>query len=134
MNARTAISAPPASRNYVEHYADYSGQIKKPVLTLHTVIDDIVPVAHESAYRQTVAAAGRSDLLVQAYGSRVGHCNLSAAQVLTAVHALDTWLDKRATAGRPNSRAPRRRRHAARSIAAGAGTMPWPTPNRLSGS
>jgi pimeloyl-ACP methyl ester carboxylesterase len=92
MNARRNIAAPPASRNYLERYADYSGEIKKPVLTLHTVIDELVPVAHESAYRQTVAAAGKSDLLVQAYTRGVGHCNLSEAQVVAAVHALDAWL------------------------------------------
>jgi pimeloyl-ACP methyl ester carboxylesterase len=92
MNARRNISAPPASRNYLEHYADYSGEIKKPVLTLHTVIDEIVPVAHESAYRETVAAAGKNDLLVQAYSGGIGHCNLSEAQVVAAVHALDAWI------------------------------------------
>ena len=30
MNAGRNISAPPSSRNYVEHWADYSGKIKKP--------------------------------------------------------------------------------------------------------
>jgi len=93
MNARTTIAAKPASRNYFEHYADYSGDIKRPVLTLHTVIDELVPVAHESAYRQTVAAAGRSDLLAQAYSSGIRHCDFSMEQQMAAVHSLDAWID-----------------------------------------
>jgi hypothetical protein len=94
MNARRNVSAPPASRNYVEHYAQYTGRIKKPVLTLHTVIDQLVPVANESAYRQTVEAAGMGSLLAQAYyAGRAGHCNFNAVQLVTALHALDAWVD-----------------------------------------
>ena len=65
MNARRNISAPRASRNYAKRFAEYTGRIKTPVLTLHTIIDTI-PVSHESAYRHTVAAAGRNHLLAQA--------------------------------------------------------------------
>jgi hypothetical protein len=91
MNARRNISAPRASRSYARRFAEYSGRIKKPVLTLHTVIDHI-PVSHESAYRETVAAAGRSHLLAQAYSSNVGHCNFDPGQVVAAVNALDAWI------------------------------------------
>jgi hypothetical protein len=93
MNARRNIAAPPASRNYVERYADYGGDIKKPVLTLHTIIDELLPVSHESAYHNTVTAAGKSGLLAQAYSSNVGHCNFDAPQRLAALDALDSWLD-----------------------------------------
>jgi dienelactone hydrolase len=93
MNARRNISAPPSSRNYAEHYAEFSGEIKSPVLTLHTRIDSLVPVSHESAYAETVAAAGRSDLLFQAYTAGVGHCVLSAAQGVAAITALDKWVE-----------------------------------------
>jgi hypothetical protein len=93
MNARRTISAPPSSRNYVEHYAEFSGRIKQPVITLHTVIDRLVPVSHESAYRETVEGAGRSDLLFQAYTTAVGHCNFNATQYVATVTALDTWVE-----------------------------------------
>ena len=92
MNARRTIAAAAASRNYVERYAELRGGIKKPVLTVHTVIDELVPVAHESAYRRTVAAAGRSHLLAQAFTSGAGHCAVSEAQVIAAVQALDAWI------------------------------------------
>lgn len=92
MNARRNISAEPAARNYVRHYATYSGKIKSPVLTLHTVIDPLVVVANESAYAETVAAAGRSDRLFQVFTNGVGHCAFTGPQLLTAVNAIDNWV------------------------------------------
>jgi hypothetical protein len=92
MNARRDIAAPPESRNYLEHFADYSGFIKRPVLTLHAYLDPRVVVAHESAYRDTIAAAGRSDLLMQVYAAAVGHCGENTKErVLTAIQAIEGW-------------------------------------------
>jgi pimeloyl-ACP methyl ester carboxylesterase len=88
MNARRNIAAPPESRNYVEHFADYSGLIKRPVLTVHAYLDGVHVVAHESAYRETVAAAGREDLLVQVYTGGIVH---TEAQYLAAIDAIDEW-------------------------------------------
>jgi hypothetical protein len=93
MNARRTITASPPARNYVEHYADYTGRLKGPVITLHTEIDRLVPVSHESAYAETVAEAERSDLLFQAYTAAAGHCIFSASQNVAAVTALDEWVE-----------------------------------------
>ena len=92
MNARTNITAEPGPRNYVEHYADYSGKIKRPVLTMHTVIDPLVVVSQESAYAETVAAAGRSAQLFQTYTNGNGHCAFTGPQLLTAVAAINGWV------------------------------------------
>jgi hypothetical protein len=92
MNARTNIIAAPAPRNYVEHYATFTGKIKNPVLTVHTKIDPLLVVANESAYEETVTAAGRSNQLFQTYTNGVGHCNLTGPQILTAVAAIDNWV------------------------------------------
>ena len=92
MNARRNIVADPSARNYLEHNADYSGRIQHPVLTIHTVIDSLVPVSSEHAYAETVARAGRSDQLVQTYTSGIGHCNFTGPQLFTAVAAMDAWL------------------------------------------
>ncbi|MEO5575316.1 MAG: hypothetical protein ABIR67_02925 [Gaiellaceae bacterium] len=92
MNAGRTISAPPFARNYVEHWADYSGKIKKPVLTMHTQTDTLVPVSHEAAYAATVAGAGRSGLLAQAFTSGNGHCAFTGPQLVTALTALDGWV------------------------------------------
>lgn len=100
MNAGRTIAAKPSARNYVEHWADFSGKIKKPLLTLHTQTDSLVPVSHESAYAATVAAAGRSDLLAQTFTSGNGHCNFTGPQLLTALGALDSWV---ATGSKPTA-------------------------------
>lgn len=92
MNARTNIVAPPAPRNYVEHYATFNGKIKNPVLTMHTVIDPLVAVSNESAYAQTVTTAGRTNHLVQTYTNGNGHCAFTGPQLLTAVGAIDNWV------------------------------------------
>ena len=100
MNAQRTWSAPPSSRNYAEHWADYSGKLKKPLLTLHTRTDSLVPVQHESAYAATVADAGRSDLLAQTYTDGNGHCAFTGQQLLTALGALDSWV---ATGEKPDA-------------------------------
>jgi len=91
MNARRTVAAAPESRNYLEHFADYSGLIKRPVLTLHTFLDPLVVVANERAYGDTVAAAGRTGLLAQAYTTGVGHGTFTLAQLLTAVDGIAGW-------------------------------------------
>jgi hypothetical protein len=92
MNARRDIAAPPAPRNYVEHFATYTGKIKHPVLTMHTIIDPLVVVGNESAYAETIAAADRADQLFQTFTNGVGHCNFTGPQVLTAIGAIDLWV------------------------------------------
>jgi dienelactone hydrolase len=85
-------AADTSARNYAEHWADYSGKIKGPMLTLHTQVDTLVPPSHESAYAVTVAGAGRSADLYQAFTNGQGHCNFTGPQLLTAVSALDHWV------------------------------------------
>lgn len=92
MNARRNIVAPPAPRNYVQHNADYSGKIKHPVLTVHTIIDEIVQVSNESAYADTIATAGRQDLLFQTYTNGVGHCQFTGPQFVLSIIAIDNWV------------------------------------------
>jgi hypothetical protein len=93
MNARTNIKAEPAPRNYVEHYADYTGRIKRPVLTMHTIIDPLIVVTQESAYAETVASAkGHHAPLFQTYTNGNGHCAFTGPQMLTAVAAINNWI------------------------------------------
>jgi pimeloyl-ACP methyl ester carboxylesterase len=100
MTAGRTVSAPPSARNYVEHWADYSGKIKKPLLTLHTQTDPLVPPSHESAYAATVGAVGRSGLLAQTFTNGNGHCSFTGAQLVTALTALDGWV---ATGSKPSA-------------------------------
>ncbi len=92
MNGSRYVDAPNYSRNYVERNANYSGKIKNPVLTMHTVIDPLVTVSQEREYAETVNNAGRGNLLFQTYTNGNGHCTFSGLQLLTAVNAINTWV------------------------------------------
>lgn len=93
MNARTDMDAERSARNYLEHYADFRGEINGPVVLLHTQVDALTPVAHTHAYMQTVTEAGNAALLARAYTNGVGHCVYTPEQMLAALDALDGWVD-----------------------------------------
>ena len=59
-----------------------------PELDLHTISDQLVPVQQENYYRHTVAFAGRSDLLRQAFVQRQLHCNLTPSELVAGVQAV----------------------------------------------
>ncbi len=92
MNAQRNISAPHFSRSYVEQFANYSGRIGQPVLTLHTIIDPLVTVSQERAYLDTVTATGHQSRLFQTYTDGNGHCNFTGPQLITAVNAINNWV------------------------------------------
>ena len=92
MNARRNIAAPPGPRNYVRHFSDFSGLIKRPMLSVHARVDELYPVSHEHSYRKTVKAVGRDDLLLQEYTSGVGFCGVDPVQQFMAVQAIDDWV------------------------------------------
>jgi pimeloyl-ACP methyl ester carboxylesterase len=93
MNSMRNISAQPSAREYVHHWFDPTGAIHRPVLTIHTTVDGFVIPANESVYQQLVQAAGHSDRLVQVYADAVGHCAFTQQQLLTTVHAMESWVD-----------------------------------------
>ena len=93
MNARTNITADVAARNHAEHWGGLSGRLTRPVLTMHAIFDGQNFVSHESYYAARVREAGCSDLLVQAYVNAVGHASFSAAQYLSVLRAMNSWLD-----------------------------------------
>ncbi len=98
--AMNAMSYTPdaAARAYLEANYEYTGAIDKPVLTIHTTVDGLVVVENESAYAETVTAAGASDLLVQTYtdtyppGTSSGHCTFTPEQLEAAVRGMLGWL------------------------------------------
>jgi len=92
MNSTHTVAAK-QQRQYLRRNADYTGRLRAPMLTLHTTIDGLVPVVHESAYRETVEAAGYEDLLYQTYVLADGHCAFSPEQLVTVIVAMEAWLD-----------------------------------------
>ena len=65
-----------------------TGRLQVPELDLHTISDQLVPVQQENYYRDTVARAGRSDLLRQAFVQRQLHCNFTPSELVAGVKAV----------------------------------------------
>jgi hypothetical protein len=100
MNDRPKIEAPHSSRRYVERFADYTGRITGPVLTVHTIGDGTLPTYHGTAYRELVESVGRGALLAQVYTNGGSHCLWEPEQLQAAADAMVAWLE---TGVRPDS-------------------------------
>lgn len=88
------IGADPGAVAYLSRNAAPSGRLRVPFLTLHATGDDQVPVEHERAYSEAVAAAGRPDLLRQLYVTGGGHCGVRPVEALVALQSLLGRLDR----------------------------------------
>ena len=83
-----------ASRNGEAHpdMVPTTGNITVPLLTLHGTGDLFVPISQEQYYKQQVAKAGKSDLLVQRAIRSGGHCKFSDQELTTAFQDLVSWV------------------------------------------
>lgn len=88
------FSADPMAVARLSYDADLSGMIVAPTVTIHGKNDPTAFVWHQAAYRDRVAAAGRSDFLVQTYTDESAHSALSAPQYVAVFAALMQWLDQ----------------------------------------
>lgn len=84
----------PASRDANAHpdMVPTTGAISAPLLTLHGTGDLFVPITQETYYRDQVAKAGKSDLLVQRVIRSGGHCKFSDQELTAAFDDLVTWV------------------------------------------
>jgi len=81
--------ADPAAVNYYERNYEPTGDIRIPVVTLHTARDPGVPAWHEGLYAQKVADAGNSAWLTQLpLVDAWGHCEFKSADLIGAFNTL----------------------------------------------
>jgi pimeloyl-ACP methyl ester carboxylesterase len=71
----------------------FTGRISKPMLTIHTTADPLIPVQAEHAYADAVTAAGHKSLLRQAFVHRAGHCTFTTGEMLAALRTLERRID-----------------------------------------
>ena len=94
-DAVVRVAQEPAGR--VEHGTNnvpvVNGTPDIPVLTLHDIGDLFVPFSMEQVYAERVAAAGRSNLLVQRAIRGVGHCEFSAEEMVRGFTDLVNWVE-----------------------------------------
>jgi hypothetical protein len=112
--------------------ADPNGQLTVPTLTLHAVDDPTAFVELEDTYRNTVRRAGKEALLQQLFTSDQEHSYLTDAAYVTAIHALEQWIDSgtRPTASAVAADCPTRAREFA--AATGCRFLPSFVPKPLS--
>ena len=86
----------PGSRSARENpvFADFSGHITVPVLSIHTTGDAFVPFSLEQSYRRKTLAVGTDDLLVQRGIRRPRHCQFEAAERTRAFDDLVAWIEE----------------------------------------
>jgi fermentation-respiration switch protein FrsA (DUF1100 family) len=83
----------PDAEKYLDHWFTPTGELKQPMVTLHTTLDPAVPYFHEEAYAQAVALAGASYWLVQIPVERYGHCEFEDIELLEAFLNLVAWVE-----------------------------------------
>lgn len=87
------FAADPAAGARLAYDADLSGLIVLPTLTVHALHDPVVSSTAQAAYAATVQASGRSHLLAQVATDENQHSRLLDATYLSALRALEGWLD-----------------------------------------
>ncbi|MGB2986748.1 MAG: hypothetical protein WBE26_12800 [Phycisphaerae bacterium] len=82
------ISADPEALEQIELHCQTSGDLDRPVVTLHTIWDPIVPYWHERLYRRKVFGNGVGSFPAEFTARRYGHCNFTVNELIEAFAAL----------------------------------------------
>jgi len=89
------VAADPQGRlvNGMSNVPPTNGNLKIPMLTMHTLGDLFVPFLMEQIYAQRVAAHGASDLLVQRATRDFGHCSFTGPELVQGFVDLVRWAE-----------------------------------------
>ena len=89
------VTADPQARrrNGLANVTPTPGNLKIPMLTLHTLGDLFVPFHMQQEYARRVAAKGASGLLVQRATRDFGHCTFTPAELVTTFVDLVAWVE-----------------------------------------
>ncbi|MGW4080291.1 alpha/beta hydrolase [Streptomyces asiaticus] len=84
-----SIAADPAAVRTAQRTSSAGQGLGVPLLDVHTIADNLVPVEQERRFGDRVRTAGDGALLRQAYVERQGHCAFTTAETVAALHALE---------------------------------------------
>ncbi|MEX3105733.1 MULTISPECIES: alpha/beta hydrolase [unclassified Streptomyces] len=93
LTAGADITADPAAVRTAARTSSAGQGLAVPLLNVHTIADNLVPVEQESRFGARVRAAGDGALLREAYVDRQGHCAFTTAETVAALHALEDRVD-----------------------------------------
>jgi len=78
------FTASPAALNEMKANYETTGKLTRPLVSIHTTGDQILPIWHESLFNLKNLLSGTSNRHVYLPVVRYGHCNLNAFEVLVA--------------------------------------------------
>ncbi len=93
LNHRVArYAAVPEAAAYLRRWVRLTGDIRKPVLALHTLTDELSTPHEANQYQIKVAEAGKQARYVLQMVNRHQHCDFTVAETKTAVRQLTDWV------------------------------------------
>jgi Tannase-like family of unknown function (DUF6351) len=82
------IVASPRAIGYLSRNVSFDGEIRVPVLSMHTIGDGLITVENEQAYRAAVDRDGNGGFLRQTFIDRAGHCAFTPAEIVADIKVL----------------------------------------------
>jgi len=89
------FGAEPLARAVMAERYDATGFLTRPLVTLHTTGDEIVPYRHAALFDEKVRSAGSGDLHDHEAIPRYGHCNFDGLEVVAAFGRLVALVEAR---------------------------------------
>lgn len=80
-----------AEEYFIQNYSP-TGELFDPVLALHTIYDELLPVSNYEYYEQTTKIKYSSHNYAQQYTSSAGHCEFSNNDIETSFKDLLVWV------------------------------------------
>lgn len=74
--------------------SDLTGKLLVPTLTLHAIDDPTAFVELEQVFRDTVAKAGKSNLLVQSFTDEHEHSKLATPEYAALLRGISAWIEQ----------------------------------------
>ena len=90
----TRFAADPEGVRKLADDSDLTGRLLVPTLTLHAIDDPTAFVELEQVLRDTVAKAGKSDLLVQSFTDEHEHSKLATPEYAALLRAMTGWIER----------------------------------------
>ena len=85
LNAHVArYSDGPAAAHFLAKYYEPTGDLRVPLVSLHTSLDPVVPIFHEATYRSLVEGKGQGANLHQTTPERYGHLMFTPEEIVGA--------------------------------------------------
>lgn len=90
----TRFAADPEGVRKLADDSDLTGQLLVPTLTMHAIDDPTAFVELEQVLHDTVAKAGKSDLLVQSFTDEHEHSKLATPEYAALLRAMTAWIEQ----------------------------------------